>query len=659
MESRRRPRRGDGVVLVAAWWIRVDARGRCSRSRLVRSRRARRGGHRLRTVPHAQAWWRSRASSRCSSPPGSSAATRSVERCRSRRPSWRIWAVLAVVAFGVFGSYGAYHPLTGGWFRREPRRPASGTLSIVVTLKNPSWAERDNPPRRRRRRRRPAGDRAHAPVHARSSLPDRPLRSSHKGCVLTRRECHVLGPRPDIEPALHRMPVRLSLAPALSGSPVRPRSANEWRDFWRDGGERELHAQLDEFAPYSVRIATLLGSAAPLRARRRRAREDPRARPPRARRPRARRGDRDAHPRLVPGHARERLRGHRPRRRRARRRAPHRARRRPHAGLHARRDEGDRQGRRPRRAPRSRRADHPRQHVPPPSAARRGAHRRARRAPQVHGLGRADPHGFGRFPGLFSPRHAARGGRRRRDVPLGLRRERRSGSRRSSRRRSRSGSGRTSRCASTSACPRARRAPSSRRRCAARRSGPSGSATCRARPASSASRSRRAASTPSYASARRRNSSRSTSTATRSAASAWGSTASRCSTRRRAAAAFLPEEKPRYFMGIGDPEGVLEVIARGVDMFDCVLPTRTARTGSALTREGRLNLRNAQYARDRAAARRDAANAPLASGSAARTSGILSTNRKSSDCDCSVCIISASCSISSPVRGRRSSAANS
>jgi hypothetical protein len=47
---------------------------------------------------------------------------------------------------------------------------------------------------------------------------------------------------------------------------VRPRSANEWRDFWRDGGERALHAQLDEFAPYSVRIATLLGSNAPLRA---------------------------------------------------------------------------------------------------------------------------------------------------------------------------------------------------------------------------------------------------------------------------------------------------------------------------------------------------------------------------------------------------------
>jgi queuine tRNA-ribosyltransferase len=51
-------------------------------------------------------------------------------------------------------------------------------------------------------------------------------------------------------------------------------------------------------------------------------------------------------------------------------------------------------------------------------------------------------------------------------------------------------------------------------------------------------------------------------------------------------------------MGIGDPEGVIEAIACGVDMFDCVLPTRTARTGSALTWEGRLNLRNAQFARD-------------------------------------------------------------
>jgi hypothetical protein len=47
---------------------------------------------------------------------------------------------------------------------------------------------------------------------------------------------------------------------------MRPRSANEWRDFWRDGGERELAAQLDEFEPFSVRIATLLGSGSPERA---------------------------------------------------------------------------------------------------------------------------------------------------------------------------------------------------------------------------------------------------------------------------------------------------------------------------------------------------------------------------------------------------------
>ena len=64
------------------------------------------------------------------------------------------------------------------------------------------------------------------------------------------------------------------------------------------------------------------------------------------------------------------------------------------------------------------------------------------------------------------------------------------------------------------------------------------------------------------------------------------------------AAELMPAAKPRYFMGIGDPEGILEVIEAGVDMFDCVLPTRTARTGSALTSTGRLNLRNAQFARD-------------------------------------------------------------
>jgi queuine tRNA-ribosyltransferase len=65
-----------------------------------------------------------------------------------------------------------------------------------------------------------------------------------------------------------------------------------------------------------------------------------------------------------------------------------------------------------------------------------------------------------------------------------------------------------------------------------------------------------------------------------------------------ASAPLLPPERPRYFMGIGDPAGILEVVDRGIDVFDCVLPTRLGRTGSALTWEGRLNLRNARFARD-------------------------------------------------------------
>ena len=61
---------------------------------------------------------------------------------------------------------------------------------------------------------------------------------------------------------------------------------------------------------------------------------------------------------------------------------------------------------------------------------------------------------------------------------------------------------------------------------------------------------------------------------------------------------LLPPDRLRYFMGIGDPRGIVDVIARGVDVFDCVLPTRLARTGAAFTSEGRLNLRNARFAAD-------------------------------------------------------------
>ena len=63
-------------------------------------------------------------------------------------------------------------------------------------------------------------------------------------------------------------------------------------------------------------------------------------------------------------------------------------------------------------------------------------------------------------------------------------------------------------------------------------------------------------------------------------------------------APLLPEDKPRYLMGVGSPEDLFEGVARGIDQFDCVLPTRIARNGAVLTHQGRLNLRNARYAKD-------------------------------------------------------------
>jgi len=61
---------------------------------------------------------------------------------------------------------------------------------------------------------------------------------------------------------------------------------------------------------------------------------------------------------------------------------------------------------------------------------------------------------------------------------------------------------------------------------------------------------------------------------------------------------LLPTEKPRYLMGVGSPEDIVQCVARGVDMFDCVLATRLARNGAVFTPEGRLNLRNARFRED-------------------------------------------------------------
>ena len=62
----------------------------------------------------------------------------------------------------------------------------------------------------------------------------------------------------------------------------------------------------------------------------------------------------------------------------------------------------------------------------------------------------------------------------------------------------------------------------------------------------------------------------------------------------------LPADRVRYLMGVGDPVGIVEAVARGVDMFDCVMPTRLARHGTALTSTGRFQMKNANHAQSTA-----------------------------------------------------------
>ena len=61
---------------------------------------------------------------------------------------------------------------------------------------------------------------------------------------------------------------------------------------------------------------------------------------------------------------------------------------------------------------------------------------------------------------------------------------------------------------------------------------------------------------------------------------------------------ILPDDKPRYLMGVGTPSNLLEAIDRGIDMFDCVMPTRNGRNGMLFTSEGTLNMRNKKWADD-------------------------------------------------------------
>jgi queuine tRNA-ribosyltransferase len=61
---------------------------------------------------------------------------------------------------------------------------------------------------------------------------------------------------------------------------------------------------------------------------------------------------------------------------------------------------------------------------------------------------------------------------------------------------------------------------------------------------------------------------------------------------------ILPDDKPRYLMGVGTPANIIEAISRGIDMFDCVMPTRNGRNGMLFTSEGTINIRNAKWTND-------------------------------------------------------------
>ena len=61
---------------------------------------------------------------------------------------------------------------------------------------------------------------------------------------------------------------------------------------------------------------------------------------------------------------------------------------------------------------------------------------------------------------------------------------------------------------------------------------------------------------------------------------------------------YMPDDKPRYLMGVGTPADILGAVKRGIDMFDCVLPTRSGRTGLAFTWNGRINIKNSKYQND-------------------------------------------------------------
>jgi tRNA-guanine family transglycosylase len=103
---------------------------------------------------------------------------------------------------------------------------------------------------------------------------------------------------------------------------------------------------------------------------------------------------------------------------------------------------------------------------------------------------------------------------------------------------------------------------------------------------------------------------------------------------------LMPADRPRYLMGVGYPQDIVAAVARGVDMFDCVMPTRHARNGHLFTSEGIINIRNAQHQRDTGPLDPNCAAAPAAP-TRAPTCGILIAATRSSACGsarCTTCI---------------------
>ena len=301
----------------------------------------------------------------------------------------------------------------------------------------------------------------------------------------------------------------------------------------------------------------------------------------------------------------------------------------------------------PRRPARDGRADDPRQRVPSAPAARRRAHSRAGRTARVHALGWPDPHRLGRLPGLLARERCAPSSEdgvefrshidgsqralhaRERDADRAQPRRRRDHAVRSRHPRPERGRRRARRERAKPALARAlpRRVRAARARGPDPRTARAGALSDRAGRHSRRPAPRGGRGDPRHG--------------------RLGGFRHRRALGRRGEAGHVPHprgrrrrccprDRPRYLMGVGFPEDLVEGVRRGVDLFDCVAPTRMGRNGAAFTRDGRLNIKRAEFRTDRGRSTRSA-TARRAAASRAPTSAISSSPTRSSAFACSPC----------------------